>query len=308
MNKIDTVIINPSILSRLLLNNEKFNKEHSVNYINLNLSSIKEFEPELKKSKLIIIDDLDSPPLSDIYISLLNYYRVFESKTINISEIFEKYFYRIPIIKLSNEWIASKELLNIRISSHIDFFKRISDTILILLFLPLIISFLIFGLILIILSSSGPVIFKQERVGKNGKPFMLYKLRTMKHNPKGYSEYTKLNDERIFPIGKFLRFTKIDELPQCLNVMLGQMSIIGPRPEKTEIVKQLDIENPYYELRHLIKPGITGWAQVNNPVATPNQNFEKLEYDLYYVKNANLQLDIKIIFKTLGIIIKRNSL
>jgi lipopolysaccharide/colanic/teichoic acid biosynthesis glycosyltransferase len=86
------------------------------------------------------------------------------------------------------------------------------------------------------------------------------------------------------------------------------MSIIGPRPEKTEIVKKLDIENPYYELRHLVRPGITGWAQVNNPIATPSQNFEKLEYDLFYIKNANLFLEIKIILKTIIIILKRNSL
>ena len=308
MKKIDTVILNPGILSKMLLENQKFDAKHSVKYVYTKLSSMKDFELELNAAKLIIIDDLDSFPLNDINISLLNYYRVTESKTMNISEIFEKYFYRIPIIKLPNGWVANKEVLNIRISNHIEIFKRIVDNILILLFSPIIISFLILGIILIKTSSKGPAIFKQERVGKNGKLFKLYKLRTMIHSHERYSEHTKLNDERIFPIGKLLRLTKIDELPQCFNVLLGQMSIIGPRPEKTEIVRLLDIDNPYYELRHLIRPGITGWAQVNNPVATPNQNFEKLEYDLYYIRKANFFLEIKIVLKTIEIIFRRNSL
>ena len=161
---------------------------------------------------------------------------------------------------------------------------------------------------LIKFTNKGPLFFTQERVGKNGKIFLLYKLRTMFHNGIGYTDHTIAHDQRVFPVGKFLRYSKIDELPQCLNVLLGQMSIIGPRPEKTEIVNKLSVENPFYELRHLIRPGITGWAQVNNPTATPSQNFEKLEYDLFYIKNANLYLEILIIIRTIKIIIQRNSL
>lgn len=306
--KKNAIILNPSILSGLLLKSKKFINEYNVIYKHFNTSKIQDFENEFNKCDLIIIDDLDSLPVDDIYISLLNHYRVFESKTYNISDLFENLNQRIPIVKFSDRWVASKELLNIKISNHIEFSKRLFDLLLIIIFLPVIIALILFGSLLIYISSKGPIIFKQERIGKNGKPFMLYKLRTMIHSLDKFQEHTKKDDERIFPVGKFLRFTKIDELPQCLNILLGSMSIIGPRPEKTEIVKKLNIENPYYELRHLIRPGLTGWAQVNNPVATPNQSFEKLEYDLYYIKNATLFLEIKIILKTIEIIIKRKSL
>ena len=308
MKKKDTIIINPSILSDLLLKNKEFNEKHNVHLISLSTNSVEEFNQKLKKCNLIIIDNLDSSSVNEGFISLLNYYRVFESKIVNVTDLFEIYYNRIPVIKLSNGWIASKDLLNIKISRHIEFSKRIFDTTLIFLFSPIILFLILIGAIIIKIFSKGPIFFKQERVGKNGKSFLLYKLRTMVHTKDGYFEHTQINDVRIFPIGKFLRFTKIDELPQCLNVLLGHMSIIGPRPEKTNIVKKLDEENPYYELRHLIRPGITGWAQVNNPVATPQQNFEKLEYDLYYIKNANLALEINIIIKTIKIIINRNSL
>ena len=306
--KKNVVVINPGILSDILIANEQFSKRHKILYINLINKSLNEFDYELKKCDQIIIDDLDSADLNDIDISLLNYYRVVESKSINVSEVFEKYQKRVPVINILGKWSGPKELLNIKISKHIEFSKRITDTFLIITLLPIIIFLLFIGIILIKLTSKGPVFFKQERVGKNSKPFLLYKLRTMVYLKNGHISHTIENDERIFPVGKFLRFSKIDELPQCLNVLLGHMSIIGPRPERTEIVKMLDLENPYYELRHLIRPGITGWAQVNNPTATPTQNFEKLEYDLYYIKNANLVLEFIIILKTVQLIIKRNSL
>ena len=306
--KRNIVILNPGILSSLLMKNKRFVKNHIINYVNLSYKSLSEFDSELKKSYQIVIDDLDSMPLNDIYISLINNHRVVESKTINISEVFEKYTIRVPVVKINNQWITPKELLYNKISHHIEFSKRIFDSLIIIIFFPIILVLLFIGIILIKLTSKGPIFFKQERVGKNGKPFLLYKLRTMVYLKNGHISHTIENDERIFPVGKFLRFAKIDELPQCLNVLLGQMSIIGPRPERTEIVKMLNLENPYYELRHLIRPGITGWAQVNNPTATPTQNFEKLEYDLYYIKNANLVLEFIIILKTVQIIIKRNSL
>ena len=307
-HKKSVVVINPGILSDLLIANEQFSKRHKILYINLSNKSLTEFDHELKKCDQIIIDDLDSANLNDNDISLINYYRVVESKSINVSEVFEKYYKRVPVTKILVKWSGPKELVNIKISTHIEFSKRIFDSLIIIIFFPIILVLLFIGIILIKLTSKGPIFFKQERVGKNGKPFLLYKLRTMVYSKNGHISHTIENDERIFPVGKFLRFSKIDELPQCLNVLLGHMSIIGPRPERTEIVKMLDLENPYYELRHLIRPGITGWAQVNNPTATPTQNFEKLEYDLYYIKNANLALEFFIILKTVQIIIKRNSL
>jgi lipopolysaccharide/colanic/teichoic acid biosynthesis glycosyltransferase len=306
--KKNIIIVNPGLLSLAFTNDFSFLGKYKILFVNLNKDDLKDSEIKFKNCESIFIDDLDSVNTSDDYLLLINHYRVFDNKIITISDAYEQYFHRIPIVKFKGSWIAPKELVGISVSKHIEFTKRLFDLLIIFLFSPFILFFVLLGMIVVMLSSKGPIFFKQERVGKNGKPFVLYKLRTMVHNDTGHTSFTKFNDERIFPAGKFLRISKIDELPQCLNVLKGDMSIIGPRPEKTEIVNQLKNENPFYELRHLIRPGITGWAQVNNPVATPSQNFEKLEYDLFYIKKANLILEISIIIKTINIILKRNSL
>ncbi len=307
-NKKNCVIVNPGKFTDLLLTNSKFQSEFNVSFVNLNQDSLIDANLKFKNCNLIIIDNLDSSTSNDEYLSLINHYRVLENKLKNISEICEQYFQRIPIFKIGEKWAAPKNLVGIRISNHIELTKRFFDILIIISLLPIILALITLGVVLIKLASSGPVFFRQERIGKNGKAFILFKLRTMVYNESGHISHTTKNDQRIFPLGRFLRISKIDELPQCLNVLLGEMSIIGPRPERTEIVNELYNENPFYELRHLIRPGITGWAQVNNPVATPNQNFEKLEYDLFYIKNANLYLEILIIIKTIKIILNRKSL
>jgi lipopolysaccharide/colanic/teichoic acid biosynthesis glycosyltransferase len=120
--------------------------------------------------------------------------------------------------------------------------------------------------------------------------------------------YTIKNDERIFKTGKILRFTKIDEIPQFFNILMGDMALIGPRPERIEIVEKLSNEINLYTLRHLVKPGLSGLAQINNPIATPNESSEKLEYDLYYINNLTFWLDLKIFWKTIFIVLRLNSL
>jgi len=187
-------------------------------------------------------------------------------------------------------------------------FKRAMDIILCILFAPLALFILAIACIATKLSSKGPVIFKQVRVGLNGQCFVIYKIRTMLHNPSGYIDHTKANDNRITKIGLLLRKTKIDELPQLYNVLKGDMSLIGPRPEREHIVEKCTQENNIYKYRHLVKPGITGWAQVNKPLATPEENQEKLEYDLYYINNYSLKLDMKILAKTIDVVKKRESL
>ena len=120
--------------------------------------------------------------------------------------------------------------------------------------------------------------------------------------------HTQKNDQRIFKTGKLLRISKIDEIPQFFNILIGDMSLIGPRPERFEIVEILSNEIPSYKLRHLIKPGLSGLAQINNPTATPNDSVEKLAYDLYYINNMNLKLDLRIFWKTIFIILRLDSL
>lgn len=187
--------------------------------------------------------------------------------------------------------------------------KRFIDLIIIILLLPIAVPLLIIGMLSIKVFSKGPIFFIQERVGVNNKPFSIYKLRTMIYQPEFVDlNYTVKNDHRIFKTGKILRITKIDEIPQFLNILKGDMSLIGPRPERLEIVNKLSIEIPSYKLRHFVKPGLSGLAQINNPTATPNESVEKLEFDLYYVNNINLILDLKIFWKTFFIVLKLDSL
>ena len=187
--------------------------------------------------------------------------------------------------------------------------KRIMDLLIIISLLPLAIPLLLFGMVTIKLFSKGPIFFKQQRVGLNNKPFYIYKLRTMIYQPgKIDLNHTQKNDQRIFKTGKLLRISKIDEIPQFFNILIGDMSLIGPRPERFEIVEILSNEIPSYKLRHLIKPGLSGLAQINNPTATPNDSVEKLAYDLYYINNMNLKLDLRIFWKTIFIILRLDSL
>lgn len=163
---------------------------------------------------------------------------------------------------------------------------------------------IIFGLsfpvcaMLVRLSSPGPILFIQERVGEGGVLFKVYKYRTMVGPVT--NTWTAIHDPRITPIGRFLRASRIDELPQCINLLLGNMSLVGPRPEQTHLVEQLRAFVPFYDERHMVKPGITGWAQINNAYAATVEETEgKLQYDLYYIKHRSFLFDLEIIFKTI---------
>jgi sugar transferase (PEP-CTERM system associated) len=151
------------------------------------------------------------------------------------------------------------------------------------------------------LSSSGPALYRQQRVGKNDVPFMLYKFRSMYTDAEAQSGavWAKRDDPRVTPVGKWLRRLRLDELPQLFNVLKGDMSVVGPRPERPEFVAELERRIPYYRQRHCIKPGITGWAQINHKYGdTIEDTIVKLEYDLYYIKNLAPALDGFIMFHT----------
>lgn len=186
--------------------------------------------------------------------------------------------------------------------------KRVMDIVICLIALPVALPLMVIGCLAMAITSKGPVVFTQKRVGLLNKPFTMFKIRTMVHSKNGYLDHTVKNDGRITKVGQALRKTKIDELPQLFNVLLGDMSIIGPRPERVDIVEQFTKQNSYYNYRHSIKPGITGWAQVNKPMATPEENLEKLEYDLYYINNHSLKLDVQILARTVGVVKNMESL
>jgi len=169
-----------------------------------------------------------------------------------------------------------------------------------------------FAALAIKLSSPGPILYSQIRVGKYGKPFRIWKLRTMRTDAeKNGPQFTAdaKTDPRLFTAGRILRQLRIDELPQIWNVVRGDMSFIGPRPERPEFVEQLTQQMPFYALRHLTRPGLTGWAQVRflTPTASLEDNLKKLQYDLFYIKHRSLLLDAAIGLKTIGIILRRQG-
>lgn len=154
-------------------------------------------------------------------------------------------------------------------------------------------------------ANQGSFFYTQERVGKNGIPFTIYKMRTMVQNAEqNGAVFATTNDSRITPFGKFLRKTRLDELPQFINVLKADMAIIGPRPERPVFVEQIASSIPLYQTRHVIKPGLTGWAQVNYPYGSNlEDSLMKLRYDLYYIKHRSLFLDINIVVKTMSTVL-----
>ena len=219
-------------------------------------------------------------------------------------EFYEVINKRIPIVKLEAKKYIGDDIFSIKQRIRHRLVKRAFDLALVFFAFPFALPLTILGIILTLLSSKGGAFFSQERVGRKGKSFKIYKIRTMVINNGGF---TQANDSRITPIGKILRFTKIDELPQLYNVLIGDMSIIGPRPEIPEYVEKCAEQMPFFKLRHMIKPGVTGWAQIHIPKATPEDNIKKLEYDLYYIKRYSLSLDIRIVLRTAKIILTLNS-
>ena len=225
-----------------------------------------------------------------------------------VDEIFENIQKKIPVLHIDKadlEKILKKDRFEEVKNFFYKIFKRsiavTLSTVGLLITSPVI---LLSGLI-IKLESKGPIFFKQKRIGKGGKIFTLYKLRSMReHDPEKHSKYSSEDDPRITRFGKFMRKCRIDELPQFINVLKGDMNLIGPRAEWNELVEKYKDRVPYYDKRHEVRPGITGWAQVNYPYgANITDTIHKLQYDLYYIKNQSLFLDLKIALRTAKIMI-----
>ena len=188
--------------------------------------------------------------------------------------------------------------------------KRALDVVLAFALLILTAPLMAITAIAIKLDSAGPAIFSQERVGLRGRRFMVHKFRSMRLDAERQTGpmWAKENDDRITRIGAFLRKTRIDELPQLWNVLRGEMSFVGPRPERPYFVELLKEKIPYWDLRHYVKPGITGWAQVMYRYgASVDDAYHKLEYDLYYAKKLSFRLDVLILLKTIGVVIRRKG-
>ena len=184
--------------------------------------------------------------------------------------------------------------------------KRASDVLLSLTGILVSLPLLPFIVLAIKLDSPGPILFSQNRVGEGDRLFSIYKFRTMRQDAesKTGAVWSQVNDPRITRIGNFLRKSRLDEIPQLFNILKGDMSLVGPRPERPEFVATLKEHIPYYSERHYVKPGLTGWAQVSYPYgASVEDAIEKLRYDLYYIKNISLLLDMRIILRTVGVVL-----
>ncbi|MCC6470192.1 MAG: TIGR03013 family PEP-CTERM/XrtA system glycosyltransferase [Alphaproteobacteria bacterium] len=217
---------------------------------------------------------------------------------------FERESRKILIDELQPGWLIFSD--GFRLSSVLnDLLKRLGDIAVSSVLLIIALPFLIVTAIAIPLESRGPALFRQERVGRNGRTFILYKFRSMRADAeKGGPQWAGEDDPRITRLGRFIRRTRIDEIPQVFNVLKGDMSFIGPRPERPHFVDWLKKEIPFFNERHRVRPGITGWAQINYPYgASVEDAKEKLSYDLYYIKNYSLLLDIIVLFSTIEVVL-----
>lgn len=219
-------------------------------------------------------------------------------------ELFHQVFWqKIPIYRLNQTWLF-QEGFQIAREPVFERIKRVSDIFLASFGLLLAAPLIALGALAVWLNDRGPVFFFQTRIGKNHEPFRLVKLRSMRVDPLDGDLYTQRADPRITPVGRFLRSSRLDELPQLWNVLRGDMSLIGPRAEWDRLVENYEREIPCYHFRHLVKPGITGWAQVNYPYgANLEDTVRKLEYDLYYIRHFSFVLDATIVLKTIHIML-----
>lgn len=253
---------------------------------------------------MIIILDKDIKTLNE---NILNLYEK-EIEIIDTAEAYEKYLYKIPVEYINLSFII--ENIKIKKDAFYKFTTFILNILSSLVLLVISSPFLLLAVIARLIEDGRPIFIKQKRVGENGKIFNLYKLRSMiVLSPDGSAEKdgvkwsTGSDDPRITPVGKVIRKLHIDEIPQMINVLKGDISIVGPRPERPEFVNILNKDIPYYSFRHVIRPGFTGWAQIKYRYTnTIEDSKEKFEYDLYYIKNRNIFLDFGIIIRTIQII------
>jgi exopolysaccharide biosynthesis polyprenyl glycosylphosphotransferase len=222
----------------------------------------------------------------------------------NINGFYEIITQKIPVEHIEISWFL--ENLTENSKKSFDIIKRLLDLIIVIIgLIPALLLTPIIALI-IKLESPGPIIFKQIRVGKHGKNFLAMKFRSMiSEAEKNGAQWATENDPRVTRFGRIMRKTRLDEIPQLVNILRGEMSLIGPRPERPEFVKLLIQDIPFYQERLLIKPGLTGWAQLLGPAygGSKEESLEKLKYDLYYIKNRSLLLDLSIILKTIRVVL-----
>lgn len=230
--------------------------------------------------------------------------RVAGVKVYDLNSHFEKTLGQIRVDYLNASWLIFGDGFNQGTARTL--IKRAFDLLCSSVLLVLSLPVMLVTAVLIKLESAGPVLYRQERVGLNGRTFEVIKFRSMRTDAErdGKPRWASANDDRVTRVGAFIRRARIDELPQLVNVLKGEMSLVGPRPERAYFVEQLTQQIPFFALRHSVKPGVTGWAQVRYAYgATVEDSQEKLQYDLYYAKNHTLFLDLIVLLETVGVVL-----
>ena len=280
------------------------NKNYGINVLeedNFNEKIISKIKEEKIKNIVVNLRQLENSDSQLVY-SLL-------SSGINIidtEEVYESLFYKVSLSYIDENWFvkfgANKPML------FYDILKRAEDIVFSLILGVFSLFLSPFVYLAIKLEDGGDVVFFQDRVGQNGKKVRIMKFRSMSQIDSG--KWVVKNDPRITTVGNFLRKSRIDELPQLWNVLKGDISLIGPRPEIQKFVDLYQREIPYYNMRHLIKPGLSGWAQIHHekPPQSIEETRDKLAYDLYYVKNRSIMLDLEITLKTIKTLLSRTGM
>lgn len=270
----------------------------------ISVEDIENFVYEKGISEIVVTNDSNKIISVELYDQLLG---LLEQGVVikQYADVYESATYRLPIHFEDRELYKFFPFSRSNQNKVYLFYTRLFDVVFSIIGLVLLLGLLPFVILLNLIGNKGPLFYKQERVGRNGEVFKIVKLRTMVVDAeKNGAVFAKVNDTRITPIGRLLRKSRLDEVPQFINVLKGEMAIIGPRPERSVFVEQIAENIPLYKTRHVIKPGLTGWAQVNYPYG---ENLEdslmKLRYDLYYIKHRSLFLDINIVVKTLSTVL-----
>ena len=283
--------------------------ENSVQFVNqdvknIDINNLEKFVKENSVSEIVIASQKTDGITVNLYNQLIH---LLENGYIirEYTQVYENITQRIPVQYVSRDFYRYFPFSRSNQNHLYLLIARISEVA--LSFIGLSIGIALLPLIFIgnFIGNKGKLFYYQERIGKNGNPFQIIKFRTMvKNAEKNGAVFATLNDSRITPFGKFLRKSRIDEFPQFINILKGQMAVIGPRPERPVFVKEIAEVMPFYETRHVIKPGLTGWAQVNYTYGeTIDDSLIKLQYDLYYIKHRSIFLDINIMFKTFSTVL-----
>ncbi|NWG07303.1 MAG: sugar transferase [Chloroflexi bacterium] len=224
--------------------------------------------------------------------------------------LYEEMTGRVPIHHLESDWIIRSFVDEVRVSGFYELAKRLLDILGGLAGMVILLLFFPFISLAIFLNSGRPILYSQTRLGRGASKFTIYKFRTMRQDAEqdGEARLAEKNDPRVTKVGEFLRRTRLDELPQFWNVLRGEMSLVGPRAERPELVAAFQKQVPFYRARLLVKPGLTGWAQINyGYYASVTEMSVKLEYDLYYIKHRTLAMDFQIILRTIGTVLRRTG-